>query len=78
MNPKMNKMLAILQPLTEGMTVEINGDEYYMSDSVLYRIDTENHGLYVNESINSFANLCNTLSNNDIKEITIKFIKWKK
>jgi len=76
MNPKMNKFLAVMQPLTAGMNVELNGDEYYMSDSVLYRKDMDNRGCYVHMSLNKFINMCGLLENNEVKTITTDFIKW--
>jgi len=76
-NPKMNKFLAVMQPLASGMSVELNGDEYYVSDSVLYRKDMDGRGCYVHISLNKFINICWLLEDSEVKTITINFIKWR-
>ena len=72
----MNKVFAVLQPLSEGMTLDINGDQYYMSDSVLYRVVDE-RGVYVQMSLNKFINMCGLLENHEVQTITTEFMKWK-
>jgi len=76
MNSKMNKVFAVLQPLSEGMYLIINGDQYYMSDSVLYHVVDE-RGSYVHMSLNKFINMCGLLENHEVENITMNYIKWK-
>lgn len=77
MNIKMNKFLAVIQPMVDGMTVDVLGDDYYMSDSVLYRKNIDGHGVYVNMSMNTFISKCWLLSATEIETITSNYIKWK-
>jgi len=77
MNSKMNKVFAVLRPLAAGMVVEVNGDEYYMSDSVLYIKDMDGRGMYVHMLFNKFINMCGLLENIEVQAITTNFMRWR-
>ena len=77
MNPKMNNTMAVLKVLAAGMMVHINGNVYYMSDSVLY-YDRKGMGVHVSTSLNSFVDICGSMTNQEVQAITTKFEKWSK
>lgn len=77
MNPKLNKLFIVLSQLSNGKSVTINGDVYYMSDSVLYR-EFEGRGLYVNMSLNKFMNMCNILTETELSKITKDYENYKR
>ena len=73
----MNRVFDVLKPLASGMTVHLNGDDYYMSDSVLYKV-SDTHGVYSGESLNSFINLCRLLTNEELIKLNSEYAKWLK